>query len=194
MPDNTQDNNSVVLGQSSEEFLQEENSANQDVVQSTQEALEEPVTVQRQLVGYHTRYSAEDIPGGVIEATRELMTKIWRQPKEVRLEGINEWLRVVSEAYHIIKPEFEIIQGDEGRIMYQRTGGGQYFPDQLKIILYKKHSLTTLIHEFAHHLQFCIGFNGNLEDDARAYSCSLFYLADPDRYMAAAQSGKLHFA
>ena len=156
--------------------------------------LEQLVSVQRQLTGYHTRYPEERFPEGVIAATRELMTKIWRQTKEVRLEGINDWLRVVSEAYQVIKPEFEIVQGDIGRIMYQRTGGGQYFAEQLKIVLYKKHSLTTLIHEYAHHLQHCTMFSGDFEEDARAYSCSLYYLADPEKYMAAAQSGALHFA
>jgi hypothetical protein len=160
----------------------------------TSDTTEEPVTVQRTLTGYHTRFAAEQFPEGLIEATRQLMTKIWRQPKEVRREGIETWLRTASELYNVPVPTFDIIQGDAGRIMYMRTGGGQYFPDEQKIVLYKKHSLTTLIHEFRHHLQYCVRYNGDLEEDARGYSCSLYYLSDSERYMRAATEGKLWFA
>ena len=166
---------------------------NFNLVSPTDDSVE-PVAVQRELRGYHLKYTTDNIPNVVIEATRELMTKIWRQTNEVRLTGIQAWLTTASETYGLIKPEFEMIQGDEGRIMYARTGGGQYFPDTNKIILYKKHSLTTLIHEYRHAMQFQTNFQGELEEDGRGWSASLFYLADPVKYMTAALAGTIIFA
>jgi hypothetical protein len=143
---------------------------------------------------YALMFNANQIGEPIIEATRELMTKIWRQPKEVRIEGINRFIDVVSEYYGVSdnKPRFEIIRGSLGRQMYKITGGGQYNPQNNTIILYKKFSLVTFLHEYRHALQH---LTGNIlgERDARGWSVSLFFLADPDRYFRAVQNGWLHF-
>lgn len=149
----------------------------------------------------------------ILYYTKTLMTRIWGQPNEVRIEGIKEWLEKASLYYEILTPNFEFISGREGRARYTATGGGSYSITNNTIYLYKKFSLTTLLHEFRHHMQHEayqvhndrlinkstgeLDFEGNtklaLEQDARAWSCSLYYNASPRRYNTAVKKGILHF-
>jgi hypothetical protein len=142
---------------------------------------------------YGDRFSREDFPEAVIEATKELMTKIWHNPRRIKREGVLEWLRVVSPIYGIDVPNFEFVGGEEGDWMYAITGGGKYRPDTHTIYLFKKYSLTTLLHEFRHAWQFRTGSTLDKEDDARAWSCSLYKVTDPERYQRAVENGILHF-
>ncbi len=164
---------------------------------ATQETVEAPINVSVSLVGYHTRFTEESFPPAVITTSKQLMTLIWGQPKEVRIEAINTWLQAVSTAYGVNKPTFVIVQGDAGRILHVRNGGGLYDPLTNTITLYRKFSFTTLLHEYRHALQHLTGAAVQLEDieeDARGWSCSLYFVCDNERYMRAAQGGLLHFA
>lgn len=165
------------------------------------------------IVTYKNMYFFPGENNVVVEATVELMTKIWGQPKEVRIQGIEDWLTTVSEVVNVPKPNFKIIRGEEGRNMYDITGGGMFENDTNTIVLFRKFSLTTLLHEFWHYVQHKkyviehnrilhaetgeVIFEGDvrkaLEIDARAWSCSLYYTADPERYNRAVKHRTLHY-
>lgn len=158
---------------------------------------------------YKDTYPIEYFGETVIEATRELTNHIWGHTKRERILGIQAWITAVSAHYGIQEPRFVFIEGEEGRRLYAQSGGGRIIPSTndetgeitFTIEMYRKFSLTTLLHEYAHVLQHMGLRTGgdsdttfDAEDDAREWSCSLYFNADPDRYMRAVTDGKLRFA
>lgn len=105
------------------------------------------------------------------------------------------WLKKVSEIYGMKVPKFYYTGGDEGRREYRKTGGGCYIPSHHTICLFRKPSLTTLMHEFRHAMQHQLGVKKykGFEPDARAWSCSLYRLSAPKAYKRAVEKGLLHF-
>ncbi|RSK43112.1 hypothetical protein [Bacillus canaveralius] len=80
--------------------------------------------------------------------------------------------------------------------MYNQTGGGFYEPWMTRITFFKKLSLVTLLQEFMHHMQNQMDlklYRKDIEEDARAWSVSLFKAATPKAFMNAVNKGILHF-
>lgn len=130
-----------------------------------------------------------------IELTRELIkVKPWRgnPGRGGREEFLNAyraclaWLEEMSSLYGIPVPLFFVVKG---------CGGGRYDIPTHTILL-PKFSVTTLAHEFRHALQYRkpIRRIQNLyqaEEDARGWSVSLIYRADPKFYERAKRKGLL---
>lgn len=139
----------------------------------------------------------KNIDKRTIKATKKLIKSgLWKKDlsTEHKVKICNEWLETVSEIYGIEVPKFRF---DESEAMYMKTGGGCYEPFEKRITLFKKFSLVTLLHEFRHHMQYELDlslFRRNHEEDARAWSISLFKAAAPKSYKNAVEKGLLHFS
>ena len=133
-----------------------------------------------------------------VEATKKLVKAgIWKKdlPEHHKVLICNDWLKTVSEVYGIKVPAFRF---DESEVMYRQTGGGYYEPAYGRITLFKKFSLTTLLHEFRHHMQLqkagnLTMYRYDIEEDARAWSMSLFKAATPKAHARAASRRIVHF-
>lgn len=151
-------------------------------------------------MSYKDKYTETDFGTPVVVATRELMTHLWGSTKLERIEGIDAWLTAVSTAQGINKPNFIFIEGTEGLVKYQQTGGGMTIPANegvSTIETYRKFSLTTILHEYRHCMQQqmegLLSSDLDVEEDAREWSCSLYYVSDPARFMKAVAAHKLRF-
>lgn len=137
-----------------------------------------------------------NIKAEVVKAARELIPAIWRVEDVAEKERMmRDWLRKACLAYEVNEPEFEFRPKDVSG--YRATGGGCYFPDDNRIVIYRKASAVTLFHEFRHMLQFKAGvkrYKNDYEHDARGWSVSLFKKARPKSYERAVSQGILHFA
>ncbi len=143
-------------------------------------------------MNYHLMFNEEQVGSGTVEATRALITKIWRGSTKKKLAAINSFVEIVSDAYGINNyPTISFVSGAEGELAYPITGGGSYHRQSNKIVLYKKISLVTLLHEFRHAMQCLMDTDRQVavEDDAAGWSHSLYYLADPERYLRAKERG-----
>lgn len=138
----------------------------------------------------------KNIDKRTVEATKKLVEAgLWRKelPVQHKTMIINEWLLSVSQVYKMKVPEFRF---DDSDVMYRQTGGGYYEPLACRITLFKKFSLVTLLHEFRHHMQHqtCLNmYRNDHEEDARAWSVSLYKTATPKSYEKAVGRGILHF-
>lgn len=138
----------------------------------------------------------KNIHAKTIEASKQLPKYgFWRKDATVdyKIELCIEWLETVSNIYKVRTPEFFF---NESKMQYIQTGGGIYSPSERKITLYHKFSLVTLFHEFRHHLQNekkLDLYKNDIEEDARAWSVSLFATALPRSYENAVSKGILHF-
>jgi hypothetical protein len=76
------------------------------------------------------------------------------------------------------------------------TGGALYLAP-FACIQMTSISLVSLLHEFRHHIQNVTNTNNESdevrEEDARAWSCSLFNVADPAKFENAMSKGILKF-
>ncbi|WP_338835947.1 hypothetical protein [Neomoorella thermoacetica] len=79
-----------------------------------------------------------------------------------------------------------------GTLLAARSGFGCYVPDDNTIHL-PKFSVTTLAHEFRHAWQTQKRRHQGSEEDARGWSVSLIYLADPAFYRRAVERGLLFY-
>ena len=148
---------------------------------------------------YKDTYTAEQLGANLISNVANLMTHIWGATKTERIAGCEEFIDKLCEELHITesRPSFKFIEGDEGNLLYQRTGGGLYDLETNTVYMFKKFSLTTFLHECRHFLQNKAVTYVNkpegydIEEDAREWSCSLYFNADSARYMRAVQNKKL---
>jgi len=127
-----------------------------------------------------------------------LKSGIWKKetPLESKIQSVEKWLQAMSSIYNVSVPRFIFSDCSSG---YKLTGGGTYSGSFKEITLYKKFSIVTLFHEFRHHLQHSKGiqlklYRNDIEEDARAWSVSLFKLAAPNSYQRAVERGTLKFS
>lgn len=140
----------------------------------------------------------KNIDSRVVDATAKLVKAgLWKKdlPKQHKILICSEWVETVSALYKIDAPIFRF---DESEVMYKQTGGGYYEPAMKRITLFKKFSLTTLLHEFRHHMQIQKAgelkmYKYDIEEDARAWSMSLFRAATPKAHAKAVASKSVHF-
>lgn len=141
----------------------------------------------------------QNIRKDVVEATKELIKAgIWKADvsNEDKAIFMGVWVQKVSAIYGMEPPKVYFIGGADGNRQYNRTGGGCYFPSTHEMYIFKKPSLTTLLHEFRHAMQNKLNvkeYKDDCEHDARAWSCSLYRLSAPKAYKRAVEKGILHF-
>ena len=130
-----------------------------------------------------------------IKITGELMPAVWRaETVEEKVELMQTWLNKASALYNLQVPAFEFRADDTDG--YMVTGGGMYNPEENKITLFQKASVVTLLHEFKHMRQYKQGgymYRNDKEEDARAWSVSLFRKTRQRAYRRAVRKGLLHF-
>lgn len=139
------------------------------------------------------------IKSEAVTITKELIKSgIWKSDvsNEDKAIYMGIWLQKMSALYGMRTPKFYYVGGKDGAREYRRTGGGCYFPELNEMYVFKKPSLTTLIHEFRHAMQEQLNvkqFRNDAEEDARAWSCSLYRAAAPTSYKKAMEKGIMHF-
>ena len=113
-----------------------------------------------------------------------------RNTDEEKIYYCTDWIARVSAIYGVTTPSFEFRPDEE-------NGGsnGFYSPKKNLICLQKKISLVTLLHEFRH----CMQHQGHkmidpdIEEDARAWSMSLFKVAMPKAHATALRKGLVKY-
>jgi hypothetical protein len=155
------------------------------------------MTTQTQAFTYSKVFTK--IKPSVIALTTELV-KAGIFKKDISMQDkaimMGLWVKKASEIYGMEAPKFYLIGGKDGKDGYRATGGGCYIPSHHEIHIFKKASLTTLLHEFRHAMQFQQNvkkFRNDHEEDARAWSVSLYRLSAPNSYKRAVEKGILHF-
>lgn len=117
---------------------------------------------------------------GILEATEDLFrSKPWRGGEAEQHEKFSRWLRHASAVYHVPEPTFRVWQS--GRASYSGN-----------TIVLGAYSVTSLFHEFRHHLQWhddAAPFDP--EGDALGWSCSLFYTVRPKLFRKAVRAGRI---
>lgn len=139
------------------------------------------------------RYRFKHIDPRVVSATKRLIeTKPWRgnpgrggvEERRAAREAFRAWLEAASAAYGIRPPELVIgVRGTYG-----------FYDPVLNIIALPKFSVFTLLHEFRHAYQCQKRFKVGCEEDARGWSASLVYAADPGFYRRAVKKGAVLYA
>lgn len=143
-------------------------------------------------MNYHTKFA--NIKDSAIGLTYMLFSpEFFDKSDEDKLKHMNDWLRAMSAIYDVPNPLLVLSTPEECDL-------GEYIPtddsvDALygKIVL-PKLSVVSLIHEFRHHLQvneaakYSSAGKDN-EEDARAWSLSLLYLARPAMFKQSVKKG-----
>jgi hypothetical protein len=129
-----------------------------------------------------------------VEATRRLIAaRPWRgnpgrggrAEVEAAYRARRAWLEEASAVYGLRIPSLRIRS-----LILIKHPYGCYVPANNTIHL-PKFSVTTLAHEFRHAYQHQTGCPNGDEEDARGWSVSLIYLADPAFYRRAVERGLL---
>lgn len=123
--------------------------------------------------------------------TKTLMNGFYRLSGPAQFQRMEHWLSDVSSIYGIDTPTLALGTEEEAH------GSGVYLVREQKIIL-PKCSIVSLMHEFRHHMQSSeaapVGRSLNaIEDDARAWSLSLFYAVKPKLFEKSVREGKIFY-
>lgn len=141
---------------------------------------------------YHRRY--KHFNKKTLRATKELIKNWGADGEEKNLAKMKKWIREVSEIYQINFPMLKIIG---------YAGDGCYSP-LLNEIYMARLSIVTLLHEFRHAMQAQgkapqyrrhqpLEAKGGAEDDARAWSLSLYYKVAPRSFKRLASQNQIFF-
>lgn len=118
-----------------------------------------------------------------IDATERLFhSRPWVDTRRTRQEKYERWLQRTSAVYGVEAPFLAIVPSENYDGAYWR-----------RTILLPRYSVMTLLHEFRHHLQQHgdIGPFAGVEDDARAWSMSLFYRVRPELFRQGVATGAI---
>lgn len=121
--------------------------------------------------------------------------------KEVKRLGLNPSMDGVIRFYDFIKEYNDIDQDIKIMLKEEKNSvnGGLYMHYCKKIIFYEKLSLITVLHELRHYIQFntdlifLLNSYSKREEDARAWSSSLFFAVFPKEYKRLANEGRIKF-
>ena len=129
---------------------------------------------------YHKRFTRFDRRTLVI--TKELRRGWSISTNQQKWAKMNRWLEDATRIYKA--PAVSLYVGD----------GDYYRPGRARIVMIKP-SIITLLHEFRHHLQHTVAPEGTLmsdiEDDARAWSLSLYHQIAPRTLRRLAEQNKV---
>jgi len=167
---------------------------------ATSSGVTDNVRRERPELPYHKRF--KNFNPKTVEATKELFRA---RPSQLVLEDVEvvfkKWIADISKVYDIPTPDFVWEYDDLSDI-----GGGlchglredendenSPFYNSVLHIDANRRSITTLIHEYRHHMQF-MGMNmvdEDVEEDARAWSLSLYYKTRPVLFERLVREGKI---
>lgn len=134
-------------------------------------------------LNYHLKF--RNIKPATKAATKRLMSNWSTSNPTGREAKMRTWLTEVSSIYGIQEPT--LIVGDR----YANYG---YYRPATNTINMPYASIVTLLHEFRHALQaFGQGRPGDVEDDARGWSLSLYYSVAPRTFRALGRRGDIFF-
>ncbi len=117
-------------------------------------------------------------------ATKKVMAGWSTKSNSEQFDAMNVWLRKVSQIYALPTPTLRRHDG---------CNSGWYIP-ALNRIEVPHFSLITLFHEFRHayqHSHFPQRMVDNVEDDARAWSLSLYRSVAPRTYAHLVDTGRV---
>lgn len=145
---------------------------------------------QRRPTPYHRRF--QSFRRGTVEATRQFLNGP-RNDRDAFLAGARDWVRTVSAEYNMTPPVIRY-EGEAG----EAYGYGCYSPADHEIVL-RYPSRMTVLHEFRHAMQHQPGVemvpstHGDIqiEEDARAWSMSLFAQARPRLFERLVAEGRV---
>lgn len=155
---------------------------------------------------YHLKF--RNIRSSVVRATEELFESgPWSGTDEDRFQKFARWLVKASRGYGVPTPTLEVRDARWLRTRLgvyrpgsETRGGYDLLHENGPIIYLSKYSVLTLFHEFRHHLQehgfLPEGNRGTLEEcenDARGWSCSLFYKVKPRYFRKLVREGKIMY-
>lgn len=138
---------------------------------------------------YHRRFRRFD--RRTVEATEALFTaRPSRLSPEERDAAFRAWVEAISDIYDMPRPA---LRWDEDADF---GGGGYYTPTSHTITMSPNHpSVTTLIHETRHALQHsgkgAPMVSSDVEEDARAWSLSLFHRVRPRLFERLVREGRI---
>lgn len=142
------------------------------------------------MTAYHLRY--RNLDHRIIAATQSLLdARTSALPAPQAQAEFQSWLDTAARIYRVPGVRLRIVPPAHCH------GYGQYLAPGT--ILMPRYSITTLLHEFRHHLQAhgrpLIARTGDLwqdeEDDARAWSLSLYHAARPQLLARLVRQGKI---
>lgn len=143
---------------------------------------------------YHKRFRRFN--RSTVDATRRLMLGWGQASQEERTEKMQAWLTDVSLIYELPRPDLTVNASIDNSGWYSPRGN---------LIVLPKPSIVTLLHEFRHAMQAWgragahfrraarAEERGGFEDDARAWSLSLYYLVAPRTFRRLAREGQIFF-
>lgn len=124
----------------------------------------------------------KNIKPATVAATTELFTAgPWSGTDEEKQGKYELWLAKVSEAYGVPAPTLEI------------NFGNRFASYEWGRITLGAFSVTTLFHDFRHHLQAMGACAADMQDceDAQAWACSLFYACKPRMFRRRVREGRI---
>jgi hypothetical protein len=139
---------------------------------------------------YCEKYKKEDFNTFIIDAVMILHDALIVTKDIVdKLKFIDTFLTSIEYAYNLTH---------DCDVRYKNShmfGGGTYVDALKRIILYGNTNLMNILHETRHYIQFNKPSKKSMtymekEEDAREWSCSLYYVCFPDEYMKYVQEGK----
>ena len=132
---------------------------------------------------YHKRY--RHIHRGTLNATKRLFAGWGDLTEQQRFDKSRQWLQEVSAVYYVNEPTL---------VIDRRAGTGFYQP-WTNTIHMAYPSIVTLAHEFRHAYQHSHPSRmvSDIEDDARAWSLSLYHRVAPRTMRKLVQEGKIYF-
>lgn len=143
------------------------------------------INLQRSLPEHRPPYRGGDPPPHRRPALARQPRPGGRAEFEAAYRACRAWLEEASAVYGLRIPSLRIRS-----LILIKHPYGCYVPANNTIHL-PKFSVTTLAHEFRHAYQHQTGCPNGDEEDARGWSVSLIYLADPAFYRRAVERGLL---
>ena len=139
---------------------------------------------------YHLIYRKENFSKELLEGIERFLDK------EMDKTNINLLYLFLKDHFKIDKPlsSIKIYDNNETAL-----NDAIYLDCSKEIIFYKIPTLITVLHELRHYIQFNSDLSfieldyDDKEEDARAWSASLYYSCFPERYMDLYKSNKLKF-
>ena len=133
---------------------------------------------------YHRRF--RNPHRKTVDATRRLIRGWSTATDEAKWEKSRQWLDEVSPIYGMTAPKLKVQERGVGIGLYHASGNTIYMPYP---------SITTLLHEFRHAFQHSHPSRmvRDIEDDARAWSLSLYYRVAPRTVRRLAAEGRILF-
>jgi hypothetical protein len=149
---------------------------------------------------YNTAFTREQIGETTLDKARELSIALWNKEGtfDTKMKALRKFCKEVAPLYEIPVPR---VRYNKMLNQMQVYGTSNY---TLNAIMIGKFSLVTFLHEFRHQIQYKLWnmserdfFNQELrdkmEEDARGWSVSIFYILHPDKYQKAVDNNRLVF-